>query len=681
MSKIINIAAGASSADIQKAIDSAPDGATIKLAAGTYNITKTIVVDRSDISIEGAGSGKTIINVSASLGDDPAFQIGAPKFKEKLSDGGSIAAVSDGATSVTMTGGDKPKPGDVIWIEAANDSSLFKSIGDTLWKEDKPLRTAMAVVVSVSGDKVVLDRDLPMDFPKGSTIHTVEVVDDVSLSGMTFKGAYGNSDPTNFTNKVSAGREASVILANGTTDLVMKDIDIDQPVSNGIVVAKSIDPMLDNISVTGAHNKGDSGNGYGLQIRDVYDGSFTNLEIFDTRHAVVFASYTSANGNYVEVDRTNRDINFHGGLDTDNRVVVHESLRDSTAEQDALGTVVFYNPGTSYGAPTDATTNVTTFEKVIGSKRADIVAAADTGASIKTMGGDDTVWGGDGNDNIDGGNGHDIFYHSAGTDAIVGGSGTDTLIVDGDINSFGITRQGTKTILTSAEGTTTISEIEKIAFTSGTVDVGGMKERAAPVLPPPTVNGTEKYDIHSSSKSLIAGKLFDAVNFTGSADVTFDGNALSNRATGNSGDNTFRMGAGNDVAFGKTGNDTLYGGDGNDLVAGGTGNDHLRGDGGNDTLRGDGGADVYYASGGENFAVGFSVRAGDTFVFDGHSTKEVLDALEDWETNPNANTGGFSFEMSEYAGYESLRITSSEGDSLTFVNYDSSRLLDVFDAL
>jgi Ca2+-binding RTX toxin-like protein len=672
MATVIPIAANASAATIQSAIDSAPAGAIVRLAAGSYTFSETVVIDRDDITVEGAGIGNTIITLSAAAGAAPAFQIGAPAFREELGDGGTIKAARDGATKLTMSGGDKPAVGDVVWISAENDPAFLDSIGDELWREDKPLRTAMAVVTAVNGNTVTLDRALPMDFPAGTTIQTLETADNVTLKGMTLKGAYGTSDAADFTNTKPAANDGVMVLANGTNDLRIEDLDIVQPVSNGIVIGKSIDPRVYDVKVTGAHNKGDGGNGYGLEIRDVYDGAFIGLTIHDTRHAVVFASYTSAHGNRVQVTSTNRDINFHGGLDTDNTVVVYESLRDTAAEQAALGTVVFYNPGTDYGAPTDPSTNLVTFRRVIGSVRADDVRANDAGAVLETLGGNDTLRGGLGNDLLDGGTGNDTFHRSGGTDRIIGGYASDTLIVDTADYAFILRKTSTSATLTGFDGETVMSEVEKIKFSNKTVTVNTTADAG------PVVNGTSGYDDHASATSVIAGTSLDAVTFSGSRNVYFLGNDLANRATGNSGANLLLMGAGNDVAHGNGGRDSLAGGEGNDLLTGGDGDDHLNGNAGTDTMRGDAGADTFYASAGRNYVVDFSGAERDSFVFAGHTEADVLSAVELWSTDRNADLDGFTLGITTYDGLSSLKITSDEGDSLIFVNYDAARFLDQF---
>ncbi len=428
MTTIIKIAAGASTSSIQSAINGAPAGAIVQLAAGSYRFDRTVVIDRDDISVVGAGAGQTVISVTTGMKGAPAFQIGKALFKEGMTNEVKINDADEGSNVVTVSSGSHSlKVGDAVWIERENDSALFDQIGDRLWQEDKPLRTALATVKSVDGNKITLDRDLPFDFTASdTTMKEIDLATNVTLQGVTLKGAYGTADPAKFSNGLTAEKGGIMLLANATDNVVIKDVDILQPGSNGLTMGKSLDAEVSDILVRGAHNKGDSGNGYGLWIRDVYDSNFSDLSIFDTRHAVLFASYTSAVGNKVHVTATNRDINFHGGLDHGNTVIVDEATR-TVAEQSYLGVASFLNPGTSYGAPTDPGANTVVFGKVTGTIRDDLVVGAAGGAYMSTVGGDDTIIGGAGNDRAYGGSGRDVLSGGGGNDSLNGGSGDDTL--------------------------------------------------------------------------------------------------------------------------------------------------------------------------------------------------------------------------------------------------------------
>ncbi|KJZ19324.1 hypothetical protein TW80_11135 [Loktanella sp. S4079] len=256
---------------------------------------------------------------------------------------------------------------------------------------------------------------------------------------------------------------ATAISIAGTSGAVVEDVAIIDAASHGITVANSTDFSMDDIIIDGAHDKGSGGNGYGVWIRDVYDSSFTDLSITDTRHAVVFASYTSATGNNVEVTSTNRDINFHGGLDQNNTVSVVSSIRTGD-EIEYMSPSVFFNEGTSYGAPTDKDANEVTFEHVVGTVRSDEVTASDAGATISLMDAADIAHTGAGDDTVDMGTGTDTVYASAGTDVLDGGKGTDKVIFEQELASYGIARDGETLIVAYGVNVTRLTNFETVVF-------------------------------------------------------------------------------------------------------------------------------------------------------------------------------------------------------------------------
>ena len=67
---------GTTAAELQALIDDAPSGTVLRFQPGHYSFNRTITIDRDDISVVGAGSGATVIDVPASLGQE-AFRVAA----------------------------------------------------------------------------------------------------------------------------------------------------------------------------------------------------------------------------------------------------------------------------------------------------------------------------------------------------------------------------------------------------------------------------------------------------------------------------------------------------------------------------------------------------------------------------------------------------------------------------
>lgn len=671
---VIYIAAGSSAAALQAAINAAAAGTHIVLKEGTYSFKQTVVLNKDGITLE--GQGNVTIMADKALAGAPALQIGAALFRETESNATQLSAAANlGATYLHLTSSAGLKVGDVLWVERPNDAALFKEIGDALWQQDKPLRTAMVVVTEVHGNTVLLDRPLPFAFDVATTtVAVADAVEDVTVRNLTFKGAYGTADPSNFTNINTAEDGGMMVLVNSSVRTVIEHVDIVNPGSNGLVLGRSIDAMVDDVTVKGAQNKGDGGNGYGFWIRDVYDSSFSHLQAVDTRHAVLFASYTSAVNNTIEVDFTNRDINFHGGLDHGNVVTVHNSIR-TTAEQSYMGSVSFFNLGTTYGAPTDPDANVIKFENVVATVRADAVVSVDTGSHISTLSGNDSVAGGAGNDWIDLGSGSDLVLASAGQDTINGGQGVDRLVIGQHSSQVLVTTIAGQSVVLSALGRTFISGIEEFQFTDG-VKAASSQQLTLVSAPAAAAiaTGSPSY-VDVSSDSMADGSVQD-VQMTGRVDLDFLGNANGNRVIGNAGSNIIFGEAGDDRLHGYGGDDLLNGGAGNDTLSGGLGRDTLNGGSGKNALIGGADADVFIASHGSNTVRDFSIAAHDALVFFGFAESDLAASLSHWLDGSASAADDFTISSQIRSGVSYLTMTSDLGDSLILANVDASHLRD-----
>ncbi|MDZ4310525.1 MAG: hypothetical protein U1A24_08205 [Cypionkella sp.] len=669
---VITIAAGSSAATIQAAINTAAAGTRIVLQQGSYTFDKTVVLNRDGITLE--GQGNVTIIADKALAGAPALQIGSVLFRETETNAMKLTQAADeGATSLEVANGAALRVGDVLWIERPNDAALFTEIGDTQWQQDKPLRTAMVVVTAVNGNTVVLDRELPFAFDAATTtVAVANTVEDVTVRNLTFQGDYGTADASKFSNINKAEDGGMMVLVNSSVRTVIENVDIVQPGSNGLVLGRSIDAVVDDVTVTGAHNKGDGGNGYGFWIRDVYNSTFTNLQVIDTRHAVLFASYTSAANNTIEVDFTNRDINFHGGLDHGNTVIVHNSIR-TVAEQSFMASVSFFNPGTSYGAPTDADANVIKFENVVATVRADAVVAVDTGAKISTLSGNDSVIGGAGNDWIDMGTGADLVLASAGDDTINGGQGVDRLVMGLHSSQVLVTTIDGQCVVLSALGRSFISGIEEFEFIDGIKSV--TSKPLAVVSASNAAVGAASTSIDVTSDSM-ADSSVQGVRLTGRTDLDFVGNANGNRVIGNAGSNIIFGEAGDDGLHGYAGHDLLNGGLGNDSLSGGLGQDTLNGGAGKNSIIGGAGADVFIASNGINTVHDFSIAQHDSLVFFGFNDDDLAESLSHWSSHTLTSADDFAISEVMRAGVSYLTLTSDLGDSLILRNVDTTALHD-----
>ncbi|MCB1335561.1 MAG: hypothetical protein KDK26_18460, partial [Roseivivax sp.] len=640
----VDVPLGTSSSALQSMINAAAPDTTFRLAAGTYTLDSPIVISQSGVSIVGAGRDLTTFAVGANMGSNPAIRVGHTIYGDSTEASFSITApASAGDTVLAVQAGHDLQVGDFIYIAADNTNAFFTEIGDSAWRKSNPLRILMAEVTEVNGTSVTIDSPLTFDYdPAITTVERRAVLHDNVLSGFTMVGPYGEADPGNFNNTKGSGQNHQMIMLGGTTDAVVSDVGIVDAISHGITIAASTDLTVTDFYMDGTHNKGAGGNGYAVWIRDVFDSNFSNLHIVDTRHAVLFGGYNTASGNTVHVAFTNRDINFHGGRDQYNTVVVDEMVRNPT-EQGYMAWATFFNEGTSYGAPTDPTTNPIEIRTLVATSKGDSVMSHHEGSALWGVGGNDTIRTGAGNDYVNGGSGADEIYASDGDDTIEGDSNTDTLYFTGNFNDYAVTADGATLYFTHAGGRTGASNVEDFVFADGAFTDNQLLAQAgievspsAPHDPAPpyylqdgtgaglnndTTGGTGGTDTTGGTGGTdttggtgpqsVPGSTVDWSPMETSDFAVIDGGSGWERATASQ---SFAMGPAleamqftNDGAYAVAGNaldNNMIGNDFDNRMEGGAGADRIFGKNGNDTLLGDGGDDYLDGGSGDDALFG-----------------------------------------------------------------------------
>lgn len=259
----------------------------------------------------------------------------------------------------------------------------------------------------------------------------------------------------------------------------------------------------------------------------------------------------------------------------------NDSLTDSAGDSDTLDFSSFTRPVTlSLGNTATQTiegasqlnlTSATAFENLLGTRFKDVL----TGNSLDNL--------------LSGGGGDDSLNGAAGNDRLVGGAGNDTFVFTG-----------------TALGNDVI--VEDAARDTDTLDFGNLGGNVAIEL-----KLTSPQEIGAGLLGLALSSSTGIENVIGSAyDDVITGNSRNNVFYGGAGNDTLGDpscgcgGASQDTLYGGDGNDTLYGyggadqlhgGAGDDVLFGGDGDDSLAGDEGDDELNGELGNDTYAFAG------------------------------------------------------------------------------------
>jgi hypothetical protein len=175
---------------IQSAIDSAPDGTYVHIPAGTYDLSGSISIIRSNVVVRGDGPDKTKLVHNLSGPTDGVIAVGSGAggwvitgLPRTLATGG----ITKGSTSITVTDASSFKPGEIVTIEQLDTAPSGQAnplvvTGDCVWDKvvDSPgdegtarSLAQMLEVVSISGNTLNTATPLYMDF---SATYGAEVV-------------------------------------------------------------------------------------------------------------------------------------------------------------------------------------------------------------------------------------------------------------------------------------------------------------------------------------------------------------------------------------------------------------------------------------------------------------------------------------------------------------------------
>lgn len=122
MAPDIFVAAGTTASALQSVIKDAAAGSVIHLAAGHFSFDRSVTIARDDITVIGAGSDQTIIDVAPALGAE-AFRVGQGNTTGSFT---LAADVKQGSTVLTPTGAHSFAVGDFMYLARASTNALLR---------------------------------------------------------------------------------------------------------------------------------------------------------------------------------------------------------------------------------------------------------------------------------------------------------------------------------------------------------------------------------------------------------------------------------------------------------------------------------------------------------------------------------------------------------------------------
>jgi len=467
----IHVAVGTSAAELNAIIAGAPEGSTIILDEGRHVFGETVVIARDGITLKGASESGTVLEFAFAPGTEASsIEVRGDHrtYLETLT--GSIAR---GTSAIEMANASHLKAGDTIYIAEPNTQAYLDANGWTnvAWSDaaNNPFREQIVEVDHVAGSTVYLKSPLAYDMDAGTAkVYAIDLLHGIHLSDFTVTTNLGEANAYSFINAHPEFEGTAAVRLDGTYGATLDRISVLDAASHSFDIRSSLNLAANDLLVDGAHNKGTDGNGYGVQIYETFDSTFDNLEIFNTRHAVAFSSWSAETGNTVHVLDTNRDINFHGSPDRDNVVTVdHDALAYDQGQNQGTGNGYWpiVGPGGSMHAETVIYgPNTVKFASATGSTASETICGTDGGAYLN---------GKDGQDKLIGGAGSDTLVGGLNKDTMTGGAGADLFVLKvGDnydtITDFQLGAGGDRIAFT---GTATLDAFSDLQLTQSGADV------------------------------------------------------------------------------------------------------------------------------------------------------------------------------------------------------------------
>jgi len=354
----LHIAAGTSAKQINAMIAAADANQhlTVEFGAGEHWLTSQILIQRGDITVKGAGEGKTtfvadfpdgqVQNLIQIQGEDIRLDAGSnngrwrPDQSEYVGNATQNFSLGDNALTVSSTKG----------LSVGDHVMVFKQ-GNTIKTDDNDEFGTIAEIEGIEGNTLIFKHSMAFGsnmLGTGQSLSDVKLYKMDLLENVTVKDfsitynikpsdAYNpfnmsiedlmNTTEFNFFPKYATGGQTigdvayghhRAMVVSGTHEANISNITMEGVGSHAFFFSGNLEMYGNELTVDGAYNKGVDGNGYGVEYDKTYYSDFLNLDITNVRHAVS-ANILGGNGyNNFHVEYTNSNMDFHGGRDQGN---------------------------------------------------------------------------------------------------------------------------------------------------------------------------------------------------------------------------------------------------------------------------------------------------------------------------------------------------------------------------
>lgn len=299
--KVVNVmATGDITAALQTAIDTAGNagGGIVRIPAGTFTMSGSVAVHYNNVSIEGAGSEQTFINVPSNYASedspyDSVFTFGKTLGKSNTGwiqgplAGNVTAVVHRGDMRITVDNASKINIGDWVVVKQFFWNALVSrnSAMPDQWVANTSSEYAFTYLRQVtmkSGNQVSLDAPIPWTLDPANNPVQVRMTDGLMKENAGLKGV-----TIRFANNTlaSTGRpHGSAVLFQGVRNGWIDDVQVFNFPRFGIYVTSSARITILDSWVQTAQDYGGSSYGYGFLVDPAQNILIKRCHGEDTRH-------------------------------------------------------------------------------------------------------------------------------------------------------------------------------------------------------------------------------------------------------------------------------------------------------------------------------------------------------------------------------------------------------------
>jgi len=296
-----------------------PEPLVISLPAGVLDIMTPVVINRSNVIVQGAGPDRT--HLRAQLTNPAAAAIEVSGGKGSII-GHLLHAVEPADTTAGVSLDRSPAAGQVLLLSQPNTEQFFEQIQSRKWRRPHPaIRQTLVRLNRPSTDKeLYFARQIGSRFDgRQTTVSLIEPVSNVVLKGFSLRqviAGHNSAEVIGVYENRFGNHAVNGIAFNWAFFCRVENVAIRDSGRHPLVFENSLECSARNLSIRGAWNKGPGGNGY-LKLSRAYHCRLTDIAVSDIRH---IALQWSSAYNLLRNIRSNVDINFHGGGEHHNRV-------------------------------------------------------------------------------------------------------------------------------------------------------------------------------------------------------------------------------------------------------------------------------------------------------------------------------------------------------------------------